>query len=290
MADVPQVTDVRRMYFGPGKNARLNHRDREVQESPIHKHWPEYLIEGALLGCFMLSISILVTVFESSSSIVIARIPGAVPRFWLLAISIGAALGLLIQSPWGKRSGAHMNPAITLAFLRLRKMQPLDAFFYVVAQTLGGTLGVIIAALTMGKLFTAPPVQYAATLPGPGGEITAFVAETLISFLLMATILFFISTARLARFTALAIGVLVTALIMIEAPLSGTSMNPARTLASAIPGMMWQHLWLYLAGPTLGMMLAAQVHRVVSKNPASGCAKLLHPRKVRCIHCGYLCD
>jgi aquaporin Z len=183
-----------------------------------------------------------------------------------------------------------MNPAITLAFLRLHKIQPLDALFYVVAQTLGGTLGVVIAALTIGKLFTDPPVHYAATLPGPGGEIVAFIAETSISFLLMAAILFFISTPRLARFTALAIGALVSVLIMIEAPLSGTSMNPARTLASAIPAMMWQHLWLYLAGPTSGMMLAAQVHRIVRKNSASGCAKLLHPRKVRCIHCGYLCD
>jgi hypothetical protein len=67
-------------------------------------------------------------------------------------------------------------------------------------------------------------------------------------------------------------------------------MNPARTLASAIPGLMWQHIWLYLAGPTIGMILAAHAYASLRKNPTSGCAKLLHPRDVRCIHCGYLCD
>jgi aquaporin Z len=263
--------------------------DKSIR-SAICEHWPEYLIEFSLLGVFMLSVGFLATVFESPRSLLYLHIPSPGLRIILLAASVSIALSLLIQSPWGKRSGAHMNPAITIAFLRLEKIHPWDALFYVLAQAMGGTLGIALVACAMGGLFADPPVQYAVTVPGPAGEFVAFMAETLISFLLMATILICISSPRLIRFTALAIGVLVDVLIMVEAPLSGTSMNPARTLASAVPGMMWQHIWLYLAGPTLGMLLAAQLHKHSLKKSEYGCAKLLHPINVRCIHCGYLCD
>lgn len=259
-------------------------------KSSLREHWPEYLIEIALLAVFMVSVGVLVTVFEAPRSLLYSLIPNTTLRIVLLATSVSTVLGLLIQSPWGKRSGAHMNPAITIAFLRLEKIHPWDALFYVLAQAMGGTLGIALVAWAMGSPFTDPPVQYAVTVPGPAGEIVAFMAETLISFLLMATILICVSSPRLMRFTALAIGVLVDVLIIIEAPLSGTSMNPARTLASAVPGMMWQHIWVYLAGPPLGMFVAAQLHKHSLKNAEYGCAKLLHPPNVRCIHCGYLCD
>jgi aquaporin Z len=183
-----------------------------------------------------------------------------------------------------------MNPAITLAFLRLRKIQPWDAFFYVLAQISGGTLGVVLVAVVIGKRFTDPPIRYAVTVPGAAGAVAAFLAETAISFALMATILIFITSRRLTGFTALAVGCLVAFLIMVEAPISGASMNPARTLASAVPGMTLQHLWIYLLGPTLGMLLAAQLHCNTHGRGAIGCAKLLHPRDVRCIHCGYSPD
>jgi aquaporin Z len=198
-------------------------------------------------------------------------------------------LALLIHSPWGKRSGAHINPAVTLAFLRLKKIHPWDALFYVVAQLIGGVLGVMLVAWCVGSLFTDPPVHYAITVPGSAGEAVAFVAEMVISCTLMAMILAFTASPRLIRFTGVAIGALVAFWILVEAPLSGTSMNPARTLASAVPGMMWQHLWIYLVAPTLGMLLAAEIHFNIHSRNVSGCAKLLHPRNVRCIHCGYLC-
>jgi aquaporin Z len=259
-------------------------------KASLSEHWPEYLIEIWLLGCFMIAVGVLVTIFESPRSLLYMRIPSETMRIVLLAASIGAALGLLIQSPWGKRSGAHMNPAITIAFLRLKKIQHWDALFYVFAQTVGGMLGVVVVAWAMGSSFTDPPVQYAVTVPGPTGVTIAFMAEISISFCLMATILVFVSSPQLIRFTPLAIGVLVAVLIILEAPLSGASMNPARTLASAVPGKMWRHVWLYLAAPTVGMLLAAQLHTKTRTDEVFGCAKLLHSRNVRCIHCGYLCD
>lgn len=253
----------------------------------LTEHWPEYLIEGWALGCFMIAVALLVTIFDSPNSPVYEGIPSARLRIALLAGAIGMSLTLVIQSPWGRRSGAHMNPAITLAFLRLRKIQPWDALFYVLAQISGGMLGVAFIAVLIGKRFTDPPVHYAVTVPGTDGDAVAFLAETVISFALMATILTFTTSPRLTAFTALAIGCLVAFLIVIEAPVSGASMNPARSLASAIPGMTLQHLWIYLVGPTLGMLLAAQLHSYTHGHNAVGCAKLLHPRDVRCIHCGY---
>ena len=139
-------------------------------KSSLSEHWPEYLIEGTTLGAFMIVVGSLVTVFESPRSPIYKLIPSVALRVVLFARAIGMTLALVIQSPWGKRSGAHMNPAITLAFLQIKKIHPWDALFYVLAQTAGGTLGVVFVAVFIGGLFTDPPVQYAITVPGSAGE------------------------------------------------------------------------------------------------------------------------
>jgi aquaporin Z len=107
------------------------------------------------------------------------------------------------------------------------------------------------------------------------------------SFGLMTAVLVFSSSSRLAGFTGIAVGFLLALYISVELPLSGTSLNPARTLASAAPGMIWQDFWIYLVAPPFGMLVAAQLHLLVSGRTAPGCAKLLHPAGVRCIHCGH---
>lgn len=254
--------------------------------SALRQHWPEYLIEGWALGCFMISAGLFATALGSPASPIYALIPSTTVRTVLLGIAMGITIILLIHSPWGKRSGAHMNPAITLAFLRLGKMNPWDAVFFIIAQVVGGTLGVVLVAFGLGRIFTDPPISYAVTLPGEKGVAVAFVAEAVISFGLMSTVLAFSSSSRLMHFTGLAVGCLVALYISVELPLSGTSMNPARTLASAAPGMMWQNFWIYLLAPTLGMLASAQLHLGIRGNRAAGCAKLLHPDSVRCIHCG----
>jgi aquaporin Z len=203
----------------------------------------------------------------------------------------GVAMGLtaiaLIHSPWGKRSGAHMNPAVTLTFLRLGKIHGWDAAFFIAAQTLGGTVGVVIVAAVFGSAFTDAPVSYAATMPGAGGPWIAFLAELSISGALMFVILTLSGTARLARFTGYAAGCLVALYITFESPLSGMSMNPARTFASAAPGMHWDNFWIYLCAPPLGMLTGAQLYLAMRGVQRLACAKLLHPTDSRCIHCGY---
>jgi len=150
-----------------------------------------------------------------------------------------------------------------------------------------GLSGVLLVAVLAGHAFSDPPVSYAATLPGPSGPAAAFAAEFAISAILMLTVLSLSAAARLASYTGLIVGGLVAAYITFESPLSGMSMNPARSLASAAPGMQWRHLWIYLTAPLLGMLSGAQLFLMVAGARRVLCAKLLHPLGVPCIHCGY---
>jgi aquaporin Z len=253
----------------------------------LRAHWPEYLIEGWALGTFMISAGIVATLLGAPASPLHRAIPDPMWRNVVGGIAMGITAIALIHSGWGKRSGAHMNPAVTLTFLRLGKVKPWDALFFVLAQLSGATLGVLLVAAVAGHAFVDPPVNYAATLPGPSGPAVAFVAEFLISAGLMVTILALSASARLAPLTGVTAGLLVATYIAFESPLSGMSMNPARSVASAAPGMLWRHLWIYLTAPLLGMLSGAQVFLAIAGARRVLCAKLLHPLGVRCIHCGH---
>jgi aquaporin Z len=203
----------------------------------------------------------------------------------------GAAMGLtaiaLIYSPWGKRSGAHLNPAVTLAFLSLGRIRARDAAWYVAAQFAGGLVGVLLVVGLVGDDFAAPPVSYATTMPGRAGAAVAFVAELAISGLLLLAVLRISSHPRHGQRAGLVAGLLVATYISIEAPLSGMSMNPARSFASAVPGSLFDHLWIYFVAPPLGMWLAARLHSRWSRGANQGCAKVVHDPHVPCIHCGH---
>jgi aquaporin Z len=201
----------------------------------------------------------------------------------LIGLAMGATAVALIYSPWGRRSGAHMNPAVTLAFWRLGKIRRDDALWFVAAQFAGGLAGVLAVLAAFGERFAAPPVSYVATLPAHGTAL-AFALETLLSCGLMLTVLAFSSRTRLAPYTGLAAGALVASYIAFEAPYSGMSMNPARSFASAAPAGLWADLWIYFVAPPLGMWAAAAVHGL--RRAPRGCAKLSHPTGARCIHCG----
>jgi len=253
----------------------------------LAEHWPEYLIEGWALGTFMLSASLFAVLLEHPGSPLHAALGHEPLRRALIGVAMGLTAIALIYSPWGRRSGAHMNPAVTLTFLRLGKVSRIDALFYVLAQFAGGLAGVLIAIAVAGAAFTDPPVAFIATRPGAAGVAAAFVAEAVISFGLMLLVLVFTARPRLAPFTGLAAGVLVATYIAVEAPLSGMSMNPARSFASAAPAREWGDLWLYFSAPLLGMLASAEVVKRAVGRAQLPCAKLQHARDQRCIHCGY---
>jgi aquaporin Z len=260
---------------------------RTTLTDALRKHWPEYLIEAWALGTFMVSAGLVATLLGAPASPVHRALPDPMWRNAAGGIAMGLTAIALIHSGWGKRSGAHMNPAVTLTFLRLGKIHPWDALFFGIAQVLGGIAGVLLVAALAGHSFTDPPVSYAVTLPGSSGPAAAFAAEFVISAILMLTVLSFSAFKRLAPFTGLIVGCLVATYITFESPLSGMSMNPARSFASAAPGMQWRHLWIYLTAPLLGMLTGAQVFLMVADARRVLCAKLLHPLGVPCIHCGY---
>src|SRR5262249_4651133 len=177
------------------------------------------------------------------------------------------------------------NPAVTLGFWLLGKVRSADAAGYIAAQFAGGTLGVLVAVAMFGAAFTGAPVSYVLTVPGSQGSGVAFAAETLLAFAMLTTVLALTGKPRLARYTPYVAGTLVAVFITFEAPLSGMSINPARSFASAVPAGMWEHLWIYFTAPTLGMLTAAALFRW--QRWGTGCAKLLHTDDVRCIHCGH---
>ena len=244
-------------------------------------HWPEYQIEAALLGLFMVSASLFTILLQHPHSAVCAAIPDPLIRRMLIGIAMGLTAIGLIFSPLGKRSGAHMNPAVTLTFLRLGKIKARDAFGYIVAQFIGGITGLALVALLVREKLADPAVNFIATLPGPSGVAIAFASEFAISFILMMTVLLVSNTPKFARWTGVFAGCLVATYITLEAPLSGMSMNPARSFGSAVVGQLWVALWIYFTAPVIAMQVAAFIYQRSGR--VVYCAKLHHHNRARCI-------
>src|SRR5213079_301502 len=135
----------------------------------LKEHWPEYFCEAVELGLFMISASLFTMLLWHPSSPVLSLIPNPFVRRTLTGMAMGGTAIALIFSPLGRRSGAHFNPAVTLTFWRLGKVKNWDAVFYVVAQFLGGILGVLLVSACAPMALADPAVNYVATLPGPGG-------------------------------------------------------------------------------------------------------------------------
>jgi MIP family channel proteins len=252
---------------------------------PIRHHWPEYLMEAAGLGIFMISAGVFTILFEYPASPVHQALPSGFVRRCLIGLAMGLTAIGIIYSHWGKRSGAHLNPAVTLSFLWLGKIKPWDAFYYIAAQFAGGLAGVVLVEVLFPRAFRVPEVSYAATVPGPGGAWLAFLAEAGISFGLMTTVLTVSGRPRMNRLTGLFAGALVALYIAFEAPFSGMSMNPARTFASALPGGIWKDAWVYFTAPFVGMLAAVELQRLWGATHHD-CPKLGHSHRHRCIFCG----
>ena len=249
----------------------------------LRNHWPEYLIEAACLGLFMISAGLFGTLLFAPSSPAVHWLGGGAAHRALMGVAMGGTAVALIYSPLGRRSGAHMNPATTLTFMRLGKVAPWDALFYVLAQMAGGAAGVFLVRAALGSTFTAEPVRSVATLPGAGGVWVALVAEIAITFGLMLTVLTVSNSRRWMTRTGLFAGLLVALYITFESPVSGMSMNPARSFASAFPSGIWTAYWIYLVGPLTGMLLAAQVYVSWRGLREVYCAKYDHGGGYRCI-------
>lgn len=231
---------------------------REPATTPGHR-WLAYLAEAAGLGIFMVSACLFTVIIEHPGSRLSALSP--LLRRALMGLTMGATAIGIFSSGLARRSGAHINPAVTLAFLRLGRIGARDAAWYALAQFAGGLLGVLLSQALLGPALAHPAVRFAVTVPGPAGVVVAFAAEAAISSGMLAAVLACGSQPRTAPRTGLVAGTLVALYITFEAPLSGMSLNPARTLASALPARVFTAGWLYFVAPVAGMLVAAEAFR-----------------------------
>lgn len=249
----------------------------------VRSHWPEYLMEAGGIGAYTFLVCAFATLLLHPGSPVRHFVDNPLLRRAVTGLLTGSAVVGIVMTPWGKQSGGHFNPAITLTFYRLGKVAFWDMLFYIAAQFVGAATGVGMAAYILRDAPRIASVRYAVTAPGIFGNAGAFAGEVVISFILMTTILFAANREALARYTPYLVGVLYATFITFESPLSGMSMNPARTFGSAFRAGYWQAFWIYLIAPTLGMLAASEIFLWVREGEGPYCAKLHHANDKRCI-------
>jgi aquaporin Z len=251
--------------------------------SSLRLHWREYLCELTCLATFMLSAAAFATLLQHPDSPWALPMPSTAATRFPMGLAMGLTAMAIVYSPVGRRSGAHMNPAITLTFLRLGKIARPDAAWYVLAQFAGGVGGIVLATRLLANRPADPAVNFVVTEPGVAGVALALVAEAAISFGMMSLVLALSNHPRLHRLTGIGAGLLVCAYITFEAPLSGMSMNPARSLGPALLAGSLDSLWIYFVAPVAGMGLAAVVYTRRHGAGSVLCAKFDHPAEGPCI-------
>jgi aquaporin Z len=221
-----------------------------------------WLVYGAeFLGTALLilgGLSAVILDFGRDSPVV-EWIPDAGLRRALTGLLFGGTGALVAFSPLGKESGAHINPAVTLAFWRNGKLRTTHAAGYVLAQLAGGVAGAL-PLLAWGGIGRS--VSFGATTPGTEyGVWWALAGEVATTFALVAGLFFFLRHEKIRGFTPALFPVLYAVMVFLEAPVSGTSTNPARSLGPAVISGQWDAWWVYWLGPAIGALLAEAAFR-----------------------------
>jgi aquaporin Z len=173
-------------------------------------------------------------------------------RLALTGFLFGTIGALIAISPVGRVSGAHINPIVTLAFMVRGRMRPWLGAGYVAAQLGGAVTG---GALLLAWGHLGREVEFGATLPGRQyGPLAALGGEAATSAALIVLLLVFVGSRRLRGFTPLLFPPLYALMVFLEAPISGTSTNPARSLGPAVVAGSWRDWWVYWAGPIAGAL------------------------------------
>jgi aquaporin Z len=231
----------------------------DQMKASFAKNWRHYLQEALGLAIFMVSCCLFSALLTANPSPL--PILSHAVRMGLMGVSMGSTALFIFYSPWTAPSGSHINPAVTLAFLRLGAISAWDALFYVVFQFLGGTLAVYAMIVVMGDTLTGPPLYCVATVPGKYGVAAAALTEYAIAFLMMAMVLFTSANERSKKYTRVISACMVCIYAMLAGPISGFGMNPARSFASALPSGIWTAGWIYLFIPLAGMLSAAGIYQ-----------------------------
>jgi aquaporin Z len=262
------------------------HKCAIIRGLTMRRNLPVYACEFAGTAVMLFwGITAVALMWGAGSPVPVIPIP-ALRRLATGILFAGGATAV-VYSPLGKRSGGHINPAVTLAFWKLGNVPGRDVPWYIAAQTLGAIAGTTAAAIVWSDL--ARSVQLAATVPGQGWTWAgALLAEAAATFALVFLIFVCVNKPSLAARTGIIAGSLVAVLVMIEAPVSGTSVNPARSLAPALLVPLFRDQWIYVAGPMAGALLAAIAYQR-KWGGSTVCAKLYHTADYPCPFpsCGY---
>lgn len=210
----------------------------------------EAIAEG--IGTFIL-------VFAGTGAVMVNQISGGAVTHLGISFVFGAVVAALIYT-LGHLSGAHFNPAVTLAFWASGFFPKRRVLPYILAQSAGAITASAVLLLALGSV-----ANLGATLPLNGNWLQSLILETILTFVLMFVIL----GSGLDRrapigFAGLAIGLTVGVEAAFMGPITGASMNPVRSLGPAFVGGMWQHHWVYWVAPILGAQLAVLVYRQLS--------------------------
>ncbi len=248
-------------------NIRISDGSNELGRlrNSFRKNRVHYLQEALGLAIFMISACFFSAALEGKESTLHLVIPNGTIRLLIMGILMGSTALIIFYSPLTAPSGSHINPAVTLVFLRLGKICRRDAFFYMLFQLIGGLAAVYLMALLLGHSMTDQPVNYATTVPGKHSVAAAAVTEGVIAFVMITMVLFISNSERLKKNTRLIAGLLVCFNVIFAGPVSGFGMNPARTLASAIPAHTYTAFWIYMIIPFISMLGAAEFFLFIQK-------------------------
>lgn len=248
-------------------------------------HWVEWSCE--LVGTALLVFGGLsaVTLDFGRGSFVPSTLPSVSARLALTGTLFASCGSLIAISPLGRRSGAHLNPAVTVAFWLRGHLHRHDLLGYVLSQFAGATVGVLLLRLAWSGM--AASVHYGLTRPRSGlGPWMAAAIEAAMTALMIFTIFMFVSSARTAKWTPLAALVVIAVLVWKGAPYTGTSLNPARSFGPALVSGDWHDYWVYVIGPLAGAGLAVAAFAALPKVTLT--AKLFHDPRYRSVFASHL--
>ena len=222
--------------------------------------WKCYAAELAGTGLLLL-VGLSVVILDFGAGSPVARVlPDAGLRRAITGFLFGCTGAAIAISPLGKESGAHINPAVTAAFWSMGTLKGRYALGYALAQSTGAVLGTL-PLLAWGALGSS--VTFGATEPGAAfGTGWALVGETVATFIMVTLLFYFIRHPRLRAFTPALFPPLYAIMVFLEAPVSGTSTNPARSLGPAVIAGDWRAWWIYWVGPLAGALLAVAFYRL----------------------------